>query len=62
MLGAILCSVMGALRGSRKDVGGIRRVFVRVGHHGPLRLAPILWVAVERPGQVDVLSAGVPDR
>ena len=68
MLGAVPCSVAGGLRGSGKrgprpgDVGGIRWVFVRVRHHGLLRLAPNLWVSVPRAGQVDIFPAGVPDR
>ena len=44
------------------DVGGSRWAFVRVRHHGLLRLASILWVSVARAGQVDVFPAGVPDR
>ena len=50
-------------RGPRpRDVGGGRWVFVRVRHHGLLRLASTLWVLVARAGQVDVFPAGVPDR
>ena len=68
MLGAVPFSVAGVLRGSGErgsrpgDVRGICWVFVRVGHHGPLRLAHILWVSVARTGQVDAFPAGVPDR
>ena len=68
MSGAVPCSVAGGLRGSWKrgprpgDVGGIRWVFVRVRHHGLLRLAPICWVSVARAGQVAVFFAGAPDR
>ena len=68
MLGAIPFSVAGGLRGSGKrgprpgDVGGIRSVFLRVGYHGLLRLAPSVRVSVARAGQVDVFPAGAPDR
>ena len=44
------------------DVGGGRWVFLRVRHHGLLRLASTLWVSVALPGKVDVFPAGVPDR
>ena len=67
-LGAIPCSVAGGLRRSGKrgprpgDAGRICWVFVRVRHHGLLRLALILWVSVACAGQVDVFPAGVPNR
>ena len=63
--GATPFSVARGLRGSGKrgprpgDVGGSRWVFVRVGHHGLLRLASTLRVSVACVGQVDVLPAGV---
>ena len=66
--GATPFSVAGRLRGSGKrrprpgDVGGSRWVFVRVRHHGLLRLASTHWVSVARAGQVDIFPAGVPDR
>ena len=53
-------SVAGGLRGLGKrgprpgDVGGSRWIFVRVRHHGLLRLASTLWLSVARAGQVDV--------
>ena len=66
--GAAPFSVAGGLRGSGKrgprpgDVGGSRWVFLRVRHHGPLRLAPSLRVSVARVGQDDVFPVGVSDR
>ena len=66
--GAAPFSVAGGLRGSGKrgarpgDVGGSRWVFVRVRHHGLLRLAPTLRVSVACVGQVDVFPVGVSDR
>ena len=68
MLGLVLFSVVGALRGSGEhgprlgNVGGIHWVIVCVRHHGPLRLAHICCVSVARAGQVDAFPAGVPDR
>ena len=60
-------SVAGGLLGSLKrgpcpgDVGGSRWVFVRVQHHGLLRLASTYRVSVACVGQVDVLPIGVSD-
>ena len=68
MLGLVLFSVVGALRGSGEhgprlgDVAGICCVIVCVRHHGPLRLVHICWVSVARAGQVDAFPAGAPDR
>ena len=66
--GAASFSVAGGLRGSGKrgprpgDVGGSCWVFVRVRHHGLLRLAPTLLVSVACVGQVDVFPVGVSDQ
>ena len=54
--GAAPFSVAGGSRGSRKcgprpgDVGGGRWGFIRVRHHGLLRLASTPWVFITRAG------------
>ena len=44
------------------DIGGSRWVFVRVRHHGLLRLASTLRVSVACVGQVGIFPVGVSDR
>ena len=68
VLGLVPFSVVGGSRafgerGPRPgDVGGIRWVFVRVQHHGPLRLAHIRWVSLACARQVNAFPVGVPNR
>ena len=67
MLGPASFSVVDGLWGSGErgprlgDVGGIRWDFVHVRHHGPLRLAHILWASIACAGQLDAFPVGVPD-